>query len=609
MTSAPASATPNGQLTLATPLPGATALPDTAWLAQVQPCTHYVDPAAGTPALPGPGDSGPGTNAQPWQSLGHAAAVLTSGQTACARAGTYAESGVYLANSGTATAPIALRGLSGATVVPPTSPSTADRATFQFDASNGRSLSYWLVEGFTVDKSSGSSADTAARDGAGFTVVSSGSGAINHVAIRDNVVKNGKAGMGVLVRSVGNTGGGKVADVLVEGNEVTNFSRWKASDGTFHKAWASGRTRMDANALSIEGSGAVAAESVARLQAKRNSFHDNGGDAVQCLTDNDADTAVTNPLGDPVDIDLVDNRVVNTPGSAPIEENAVDVKSCRQVSIRGTDPPTTTGPAVTWNKFAELLPTRLAVDAPGNNSNGDAVVLHYRARRVLIDNLRIWNTCSGISIGRAGTRVDNVVVRRVLVFGLRYGKALGGGTAAETTADATRCRGNGVFATGVTGLDITHVTMDDVPGSGIGLSGYDGPVDDVDVWNSIVRLRTPTGVVSGVPAATPRWIAMTTVSGIATDSVDSNRNVFWHADDPNAATGAYFTNGSNLALAAWRTAGRDQLSPVADPQFVTDPVTNDYYTVTTSPARDLALANTGVTGCGTGPDSGFRESC
>jgi len=603
VTDRPASAAPDGQLTLPNPLPGSAAAPDTAWLAQVRPCTHYVDVVAGTPGRPGPGDGGPGSSAQPWQTLEHAAAALTAGQTACVRAGIYMSSGIYLSNSGTATAPIALRALAAVTVVPPSSPSTADRSTFQFDAGSGRSLSYWLVEGFTIDKSAGSSSDTAARDGAGFTVIASGSGAINHVAIRGNIVKNGKAGMGIQIRSVNNTGGGKVTDVLVENNEVTNFSRWRAADGTYHKAWASGRTRWDANAVSIEGSGA-AVESIARVQVKRNSFHDNGGDGVQCLTDNDT-TPGAFP-GDPVDIDLVDNRVVNTPGSAPIEENAVDIKSCRQVSIRGTDPPTAPGPAVTWNKFAELLPTRKPIDHPGNTSNGDAVVLHYRARQVLIDNLRIWDACSGISIGRAGTQVNTVVARRVLMFGMRYGQALAGVTAAETTADAKRCLGRGVFATGISGLDIAHVTLDDVPGYGVGLSGYDGPVSNVDIWNSIIRLRAPSSVVPGVPAATPRWITMTTTSGVTVDSVDSNHNVFWHAGIGN---GAYFVNTSDVTPATWQAAGRDQQSAVADPGFVPDPVTNDYYTEPTSPARDLALANTGAPSCGAGPDSGFRETC
>jgi hypothetical protein len=63
------------------------------------------------------------------------------------------------------------------------------------------------------------------------------------------------------------------------------------------------------------------------------------------------------------------------------------------------------------------------------------------------------------------------------------------------------------------------------------------------------------------------------------------------------------------SLAGWRSAtGLDASSRHADPLFVDQPTTNDYYTRPGSPARDAAPNVVGATSCGTAPDIGFRES-
>lgn len=169
------------------------------------------------------------------------------------------------------------------------------------------------------------------------------------------------------------------------------------------------------------------------------------------------------------------------------------------MSIRGSDPPTGSGAAVQWNKFAEFLPTRKAVDASGggNSSNGDAIVVHYRAAQVLIENLRLWNACTGLSIGRSEAVVRDVTVRRVLMFGLRYGQASSDGTA----ADGERCKGRGIPVTNATHLDFYHLTLDDVPSQAVLLSADAGPVSDVDLWNSVLRLRAQAG-------AAQQWVAL-----------------------------------------------------------------------------------------------------
>jgi len=62
-------------------------------------------------------DSNPGTEAQPWLTIGKAAATLTAGDTALVKEGTYNESGITPANSGTTNNPITLKAYPGHNVV------------------------------------------------------------------------------------------------------------------------------------------------------------------------------------------------------------------------------------------------------------------------------------------------------------------------------------------------------------------------------------------------------------------------------------------------------------------------------------------------------------
>jgi hypothetical protein len=79
-----------------------------------------IPPSTGTSFYVSPtgSDSNPGTLSAPWRTITHAMAVLTAGQTAYVRAGTYAEgsdSSFYWTTSGTAAAPITIRGYPGET--------------------------------------------------------------------------------------------------------------------------------------------------------------------------------------------------------------------------------------------------------------------------------------------------------------------------------------------------------------------------------------------------------------------------------------------------------------------------------------------------------------
>ena len=76
---------------------------------------------------------------------------------------------------------------------------------------------------------------------------------------------------------------------------------------------------------------------------------------------------------DPADLDIVDNRIDHN------AEDAIDIKSCQRVSIRGSRSPELPGSAAE-NKLFGYRPTDRSADVPGNHSGGGAIVIHYFAR-------------------------------------------------------------------------------------------------------------------------------------------------------------------------------------------------------------------------------------
>jgi hypothetical protein len=216
-------------------------------------------------------------------------------------------------------------------------------------------------------------------------------------------------------------------------------------------------------------------------------------------------------------------------------------------------------------------------------SRESAIVIHFYARGVLVENTRIWRSCEGIGIGRPDyPPVQNVVIRRNLFF--------------DMLPPGGRCGGNGVRVTNVQNLEMYHNTFDRIPATAISLTADNGGPyygDNHQVWNNIVR---DAGV----------WMSLYRPRG-GTSRYAGARNVFWNSD---GSVDHLRLDFSSTTLAGWRSAtGQDLDSMTADPWFVADPVNNDYFLQPGSPARDDALPNTGATFCGSGPDIGFRESC
>src|ERR687884_316428 len=153
--------------------------------------TLYVDRASAAWS-----DGGPGTLAQPFCTIGAAAAKVTAGQTVQVAAGTYPEA-VNVSSSGTSTAPITFTAAPGATV-------TLSGQANGFVIS-GRS---WVtVNGFSVTGTSGYGID-----------VSSSS----HVTISGNHITN--AGQPLSGKTKGGIRLTSVTDSLVVGNTADHNS-------------------------------------------------------------------------------------------------------------------------------------------------------------------------------------------------------------------------------------------------------------------------------------------------------------------------------------------------------------------------------------------------
>ena len=324
---APAQAAPDRSVSAGARIPSATfAFADKANPA----CTHHV-------ATNGSDANNGTTTTAAWRTPAKAAASLQAGQTACVHAGTYDTGTLHPARSGRADAPIALIGAPGE--ARPVLRSTSDRTLLSF----GPRDAYWVVKGLDLNKNQ--------RDGATVQVLGSpvsasdpGAGPAHHIAIRGNLIRDSKSGAAVLVRRA-------ATDVLVdEDNAIYGHHRWVSGSSVAYSRLSSSYVRHDANAVNLEG---YTDGQVARVQVRGNRMHDNGGDGIQCLGVADNAGPRSN---DPADLDAVDNRIYRGAGNA-YAENAVDIKSCQRVSIRGSRSPELAGSAPQTSSTASGRPT------------------------------------------------------------------------------------------------------------------------------------------------------------------------------------------------------------------------------------------------------------
>ena len=462
-----------------------------------------------------------------------ATATLTAGKVACVNSGTYNETGASAGKSGTKTAPIVLKRTPGSRTRPVIRLTKAS-SVLRIDRG------YWIVDGLEFNLNR--------QRATGMVFGPSG----HHIALRNSYVHDDARGAAVYVSA---------DDVSIEGSEIANNFHYLAG--------------QDSHGITVFGH-------AARVLVRGNRIHDNGGDGLQCADETDEQRPSDGQL--PSDVTIEDNRFWTSPANQGRIEQAVDIKTCRQVSIRGSVRPDANDPNAANQKFYGFKSPSSAAGGSG------AMVIHLGARNVLVENNRIWDSCHGVGVGRHDTALGvpaNVVVRRNAMFDL---KAIGGA-----------CKGYGIGIQRVDSADVYHNTLDRVEGSGFRFkhgTGTAGRSPNVDFFNNIVR-----------DASSFLDIATREISGFGSD-----HNLFYWSRDANQSR--FRIDGVAHNLNSWQAKQNgtsvllaDRNSRVADPLFVPGAgTTDDYYTQAASPARDRALDNTGAARFGAGPDLGFRET-
>lgn len=220
-----------------------------------------------------------------------------------------------------------------------------------------------------------------------FALRFTGDGSHDNV-VRNSVVRDGRGAAGVSV----DLGAHRI---LIEGNEIYGIDRGED-----------------------DAHGIVVQPTTREVAIIGNEIHGTSGDSVQCI--GPGQDAVQGAPANGVFIE--GNHLYDT------RENAVDIKHCEDVTIRGN----------VMHGFRK-----------SSTSNGEAVVVHLKAKGVIVEENDISNTSRGIVTGRGAT---DVLLRRNRLHGL----------ADERTAI--------LFAEGA-GLEAHHNT---IVGAAYGVKALDG---------------------------------------------------------------------------------------------------------------------------------------
>ncbi|WNG58952.1 DUF1565 domain-containing protein [Archangium gephyra] len=279
-------------------------------------------------------DSGDGSAAQPFRSIAKAISVAGPGEVIRVLAGDYAGRVVLgdNAKAGSEGAPITLQGEGKPRIVP----GSGSGALVQVRRP------YWIIDGFELD----------AQRQPVYAVTFQGN-------VKGSTVANSELHHGTLGAAI--TTYDSATGAVIENNHIHDFVK---------------------NSGNQDSHGVVVQPTSRDITVRNNDIHDNSGDSVQCL----------GPEGfsslPPADGLLIENNHFYAN-----RENAVDIKTCHNVTIRR-------------NKMHGFKPSSTA--------KGDAVVVHYSARDVVIEDNEVYDSGKGISVGgnHEGPVPSGVVVRR-----------------------------------------------------------------------------------------------------------------------------------------------------------------------------------------------------
>lgn len=305
-----------------------------------------------------------------------------------------------------------------------------------------------------------------------------------------------------------------------------------------------------------------------RVEIWENRCSGNGGDSVQ--VQGPADSGSPGPAGakPPSHVTIAYNSLS---GDA---ENAVDLKSCNTVTVRG-------------NRCSAYRP---ATGGAGGSPKGDAIVVHANADNVVIELNEISDCGRGLSIGAHNGHVGAVSVRWNLIRDMYKDPAVDGTGAGVRAGPADR-------------VEVYNNTFYNLPwkapGPETSPSGYavkladDGPISVAMVFNNII-------MDAGVALYANRQLLPTFATGA---------NLIYRAG--NLRGQPFIINGQPTSLKNWQGQGFDCGSYEENPLFVNAPG-QDFRTGPTSRARNGAVVVQPPGPwqiCGSGPDIGYEESC
>ncbi|WP_163862656.1 right-handed parallel beta-helix repeat-containing protein [Myxococcus eversor] len=437
---------------------------------------------------PSGNDTAAGTQARPLRTIAKALTLVGPGEIIRVQQGTYAEKLVLDSNvrAGTASAPITLRGEG----MPKLVPTSAGWYMVLVQRPN------WRIEGFEFDvKGARQIAVTFAGDTQG-------------TVLANNELHHGSFGSGISTDA-------SARGVTIENNHIHHFAR--GAD---------------------DSHGVVIAPTSKNITVRGNDIHDNSGDSVQCLGPEgfSNDAPASGVLIE--DNDMYDNR-----------ENAVDLKTCHDVTVRGN---------------------RMHGFTKSTTSRGEAVVVHYSAKNIILEDNDISDAALGIAVGgnRVGAPPTNVSVRRNRIHSLKMPEG-----------SAIRIE-NGVD------VRVLHNTVTGTKGFALVLGhGTGGDSTNVAVRNNLFVTRNAVNL------------------GPYTSGLDMSANVY--QPGANFTTGNFFIPEDSWVgelLAAWKQQGQDTSSDESDTALVD---TNDFMPGAGAVDRGMDL---GLPFCGSAPDVGAVES-
>jgi hypothetical protein len=399
---------------------------------------------------PSGNDLNSGSSQYPWKTIGKAARTLQAGQAAYVHTGTYTEDRITPTNAGSPGLPIWLMEAPGEKVVL--------RGTLGRDAPFFvLTQSWWVLDGFTID--------AAGQKGNAVRMQA------NYLLVNGIHAKNGTGPQAVSIS--------KARDVVLLNSQIHDY-RWTDSSGA----------RKDSHGITVQ-------PDCANVLIRGNASWGNSGDAVQCLgIDHEPGTF------HPKDITIEGNRFGSSqPAAEPQSleivadfENAIDLKSCRYVTVRGN----------------KLMGYRAHA---GETSGGAAIVAHYQAHSVLIEYNRIWNCGMAASLG-SGTNLGlgDVVFRRNLIFDMKSENGKGRGVYVAL-AQSVEIYFNTFYNVSKEALNIgpeglveqALVINNIVMGAGSGLVLYRSNIPSLIVQRNLFWM-TSASIPSGSIVADPRFV-------------------------------------------------------------------------------------------------------